>query len=269
MDLDFPLILVAAVFVTGATWLLDLLILAPRRARLSPNKTAIAASDKSLTEGEPRKEPILVEYAKSFFPVLFVVLVLRSFLYEPFQIPSGSMLPTLKIGDFILVNKYTYGLRLPVLGTKVIPLNNPERGDVIVFKFPGNHKINFIKRVVGVSGDTVTYQNKQIYINGQLMPQQLVAQLPPLAPKYQVWDEQLDDIQHQIYRNIGPSIKSGEWLVPQGHYFVMGDNRDNSNDSRYWGFVPDELVVGKASLIWMHWNKFWSVPGFANVGAID
>ena len=269
MDLDFPLILVAAVFVTGGIWLLDLLILAPRRSRKSLGRTAKAVSDRDPVEGEPRREPVLVEYAKSFFPVLFVVLVLRSFLYEPFQIPSGSMLPTLKIGDFILVNKYTYGLRLPVLGTKVVPLNNPQRGDVIVFKFPGNHKINFIKRVVGVSGDTVTYQDKQIYINNQLIPQQLVAQLPPLAPEYQVWDEQLDDTKHQIYRNIGPSMKSGEWLVPQGHYFVMGDNRDNSNDSRYWGFVPDELVVGKASLIWMHWNKFWSIPGFASVGAID
>jgi len=178
-------------------------------------------------------------------------------------------LPTLKIGDFILVNKYNYGLRLPVLGTKVIAVNDPQRGDVMVFKFPGDHKINFIKRVVGMPGDKVTYQNKQIYINDQPMSQQLVAQLPPRAPTYQVWDEQLDEAGHQIYRNIGPSHKSGEWLVPQGHYFVMGDNRDNSNDSRYWGFVPDELVVGKAALVWMHWDKFWSVPGFANVGAID
>ncbi len=267
MDLNFPLILVMAVFITGGIWLLDIMLLAPKR-----NQKHLAQSqkvDNSKAQQFALKEPFFVDYAKSFFPVLFIVLVLRSFLYEPFQIPSGSMLPTLKIGDFILVNKYTYGLRLPVLGTKVVSINNPQRGDVIVFKFPGNNNINFIKRVVGVSGDKITYKNKQIYINDQLAPQQLVAQLPPLAPTYQVFDEQIDSSNHRIYRNISTNFKSGEWVVPQGHYFVMGDNRDNSNDSRFWGFVADNLVVGKASLVWMHWNSFWSIPSFANAGKID
>lgn len=260
MELDFPLILVSAVLITGAVWLLDLLWLAPaRRSR----QTQLADAQEAL------KEPVVVEYSKSFFPVLFIVLVLRSFLFEPFQIPSGSMLPTLQIGDFILVNKYHYGLRLPVLGTKVVSISDPERGDVMVFKYPENPKINYIKRVVGLPGDRVKYQNKQIFINGEPVPLKLVAQLPPGSPQIQLMQEQLGDVNHQINRSVIPSFESQEWEVPAGHYFVLGDNRDNSRDSRYWGFVPDRLVVGKAVLVWMHWNEFWSLPSFAHVGAID
>ena len=255
MEIDFPLILVSAVLITGAIWLLDIIWLAPTRKKRSGDESS--------------QEPALVEYAKSFFSVLFIVLVLRSFLYEPFQIPSGSMLPTLQIGDFILVNKYHYGLRLPVLGTKVISINEPERGDVMVFKFPENHKINYIKRVIGLPGDRIKYQNKQLFINDEPMAQALVAQLPPASPRIQLLQEQLGEVNHSIYKNMAPAFDSGEWVVPEGHYFMMGDNRDNSNDSRYWGFVPDQLVVGRAVLVWMHWDKFWSLPSFAHVGSID
>ena len=260
MELDFPLILVSAVLITGVVWLLDLLWLAPARRR---RQAQLVNAQEAL------KEPVVVEYSKSFFPVLFIVLVLRSFLFEPFQIPSGSMLPTLQIGDFILVNKYHYGLRLPVLGTKVVSISDPERGDVMVFKYPENPKINYIKRVVGLPGDKVKYQNKQIFINGEPVSLKLVAQLPPGSPQIQLLQEQLGDVNHQINRSVIPSFESQEWEVPTGHYFVLGDNRDNSRDSRYWGFVPDRLVVGKAVLVWMHWNEFWSLPSFAHVGAID
>jgi len=260
MDLDFPLILVLAVFISGGIWLLDWALLARLRRKRQPML---------VDDQKPLKEPAVVEYAKSFFPVLFIVLVLRSFLFEPFQIPSGSMLPTLKIGDFILVNKYHYGLRLPVLGTKVVANNDPQRGDVMVFKYPENPKINYIKRVVGLPGDTIRYQNKQLSINGEPVPLKLVAQLPPGNPKIQLLQEQLGEVNHQIHRRIAPAFTAQEWEVPAGHYFVLGDNRDNSRDSRYWGFVPDELVVGKAVLVWMHWNEFWSLPSFADVGAID
>lgn len=259
MELDFPLILVTAVFICGAIWLLDMLWLAPARKKAAANQGM----------EEVVGEPALVEYAKSFFPVLFIVLVLRSFLYEPFQIPSGSMLPTLQIGDFILVNKYHYGLRLPVVGTKVMANNDPERGDVMVFKFPENNKINYIKRVVGLPGDRIRYQNKQLFVNGEPMAQTLVAELPPGRPQIQLMQERLGEVEHAIYKNKVADVGAGEWVVPQGHYFLMGDNRDNSNDSRFWGFVSDELVVGKAVVVWMHWDKFWSIPSFAQVGTIN
>jgi signal peptidase I len=262
MGLDFQLILVLAVFITGGVWLFDLLWFKKRRS--SSVEHAGANGAKVL-----KKEPVIVEYSKSFFPVLFAVLILRSFLYEPFQIPSGSMLPTLQIGDFILVNKYHYGLRLPVAGTKVVSLNDPARGDVMVFKFPEDGKTNFIKRVVGLPGDRIRYENKMISINGNVMSQDLMAQLPPSQPRYQLLEEDLETVRHQIYIDLTPPGRNGEWQVPEGHYFVMGDNRDNSNDSRYWGFVPDELVVGKAVAVWMHWNDFFSLPSFAHVGAID
>jgi len=266
IEFNFPLILVILVFVSGGIWLLDILWLAPRRKQAVTAGAPVDGVDE--TDDEP-EAPAVVEYSRSFFPVLALVLVLRSFLYEPFQIPSGSMLPTLKIGDFILVNKFTYGLRLPVAGTKVLSLNDPQRGDVLVFKFPADNNINYIKRVIGVPGDRIGYVQKQLYINGEPVSQELIARLPPANPAIQLLSEQLDDVNHQIYRNYTPSRPGQEWLVPEGHYFVMGDNRDNSNDSRFWGFVPDELVVGKAQVVWMHWNKFWSLPSFANVGAID
>jgi signal peptidase I len=264
IEFNFPLILVILVFLTGVIWLFDTLWLSSRRKQVQ----ATTADSESI-EVAASTRPVLIEYSRSFFPVLALVLVLRSFLYEPFQIPSGSMLPTLKIGDFILVNKFTYGLRLPVVGTKVFALNDPQRGDVMVFKFPKNESINYIKRVIGVPGDRIGYVKKQLYINGEAVPQRLIASLPPAKPRRQLLAEQLDAINHQIYRDYRPAAQGKEWLVPEGHYFVMGDNRDNSNDSRFWGFVPDELVVGKAQVVWMHWDKFFSLPSFSKTGFIE
>ena len=268
IEFNFPLILVMLVFLTGGIWLLDSVYFASRRQQAQAVAGASASETADANE-KKSEDPVWVEYSRSFFPVLALVLVLRSFLYEPFQIPSGSMLPTLKIGDFILVNKFAYGLRLPVIGTKVIPLNDPQPGDVLVFKFPGDNNINYIKRVIGVPGDRIGYVKKQLYVNGEPASQKLIASLPPAKPVQQLLSEQLGDVNHQIYRNYRPAAPGREWLVPEGQYFVMGDNRDNSNDSRYWGFVPDELVVGKAQVVWMRWNKFLSLPSFANVGAID
>lgn len=211
-----------------------------------------------------------MEYAKSFFPVLFIVLVLRSFLVEPFQIPSASMVPTLEVGDFILVNKYTYGIRLPVVGTKVVDLNSPKRGDVMVF-FPPGKDIYFIKRVIGLPGDEIRYINNVLYINGEKQSQALVASLPAGEPQYQLMTETVDGIDHAMQKHIVPGRLSrhGVWVVPEGHYFMMGDNRDNSSDSREWGFVPEENIVGKAFAIWMHWESLTSIPSFSRVGWIQ
>jgi signal peptidase I len=179
------------------------------------------------------------------------------------------MLPTLKIGDFILVNKYHYGLRLPVLNSKVLSINDPERGDVVVFKYPKNPTVNYIKRVVGLPGDTIRYQDKMIYINGEPQMQTLVAKLPPRQPEVYLYNEMLGGVDHEIYNDVKAPVRVGEWVVPEGHYFVMGDNRDNSNDSRYWGFVPDELLVGKAFAVWMHWPEFLSIPDVTEMRSIN
>lgn len=258
MDIDFPLVLVVLTFGTGAIWLLDHFVLKAKRQ---------AAQAENVPEDELSKEPWLIETSKSFFPVLAIVLVLRSFLVEPFQIPSGSMLPTLEIGDFILVNKFSYGLRLPVAGTKVVELGDPQRGDIMVFKYPENPKINYIKRVIGLPGDEIRYKNKQLFINGVMVEEKMLANLPHAK----LFEEQLGDVTHQIYehkqlRSLGAE---GEWKVPENSYFVMGDNRDNSKDSRYWDYVPDDLVVGKAFAIWMQWKSFGSLPTFSRVGEIQ
>lgn len=261
MNIDFPLIITVATLVTGLVWLLDALIWAPRR------RAAQAAEGGGTAAGEEPEVPTLVEYSRSFFPVLAIVLVLRSFLVEPFQIPSGSMLPTLEDGDFILVNKFSYGIRLPVLNNKVIEFGDPQRGDVIVFRYPEDTRINYIKRVVGVSGDVVRYENKVLYINGERVEDQLLERNPPFA----YYQETLGDVPHRIVKtDVAPaSLGQGEWVIPEGQYFVMGDNRDNSNDSRFWGFVPDENVVGKAFAIWMHWKPIFSIPTFSRVGVIE
>lgn len=288
MDLDFPLILVILTFATGLIWGADRLIWYPRRKEATntgpvpglqqedvagltgkANYSSNSSSEVSSSKEDERDidEPWLVEISRSFFPVLAIVLVLRSFLVEPFQIPSGSMLPTLLVGDFILVNKFSYGIRLPVVGTKVVELNDPERGDIMVFRYPVDGKTNYIKRVIGVPGDTISYRNKTLYINNKQVDERHVANLPPL----QLFEEQLGEVSHQIYKSSRsrPGQGEGEWVIPAGHYFMMGDNRDNSNDSRYWGLVPDEMVVGKAFAIWMHWESLTSIPSFSRVGSID
>jgi signal peptidase I len=204
----------------------------------------------------------IVEYAISFFPVLLFVLVLRSFLVEPFQIPTGSMIPTLKVGDFILVNKYAYGIRLPVVGTKIIDVGDPERGDSMVF-IPPHEEEYFIKRVIGLPGDRVRYQNKTIYINGVEQIQVFQQEIREFRPRQLEFEETFGDRPHAIYRNLYNDPRVQEWLVPEGHYFMMGDNRDQSNDSRFWGFVPDENVVGRAFAVWMHKDPGLSMPTFS------
>ncbi|WP_330926350.1 signal peptidase I [Candidatus Sororendozoicomonas aggregata] len=274
--MNFPLLLVLAVFITGLIALLDRLWLRPRRRKAVDSYKASVDGDKidQAVVAKLEKEAGFIETAKSIFPVLALVLVLRSFLFEPFQIPSGSMIPTLEVGDFILVNKYEYGLRLPVTGTKILSMNEPERGDVMVFKEPMNPSINFIKRVIGLPGDTITYFNKQLTINGKVVPQQFVAQLSDDSGVYRLYDETIDGDGdgkvHHIRREPGiPSMKEGVWEVPADSYFVMGDNRDRSNDSRYWGFVPERNIVGKAVYIWMHWPKWTDLPSFKNNRVIE
>ncbi|MEH6443382.1 MAG: signal peptidase I [Oceanospirillaceae bacterium] len=257
MNFDFALVLVVLTLVAGIGWFVDKIwFAADRQDRLD---AAVKAAPQALSEEQIQgieNLPVWADLSRSMFPVLAFVLVLRSFIVEPFQIPSGSMIPTLKIGDFILVNKFSYGLRLPVINTKIVPINDPQRGDVVVFKFPGDPSVNYIKRLVGLPGDVIAYHDKIIYVNGVAQKQTFVANLAPDT----LMDESLSGVEHQIY-NTGVRIgKEGEWTVPAGKYFVMGDNRDNSNDSRYWGFVPDSLMVGKAFAVWMHWPEFLSIP---------
>ncbi|WP_152221072.1 signal peptidase I [Pseudomonas sp. SCB32] len=283
MTLNFPLLLVIAVAVCGVLALVDLVLFAPRR------RAAISAYEGTVGEPDPEvlerlnKEPVLVEYGKSFFPVLFIVLVLRSFLVEPFQIPSGSMKPTLEVGDFILVNKFAYGIRLPVLDTKVIPVGDPQRGDVMVFRYPSDPNINYIKRVIGVPGDTIRYtSDKRLYVNDQLIAEKLLGEEPGSLGSVTLYKEKLGDVEHLIRKEMTRyRVEPGkQWKVPADHYFMMGDNRDNSNDSRYWndpkipkdllGMVPDRNIVGKAFAVWMSWPepKQRNLPNFSRVGVI-
>ena len=279
MTIDFPLILVGLVFGSGLLWLLDALFLAPGRRRVAhdlqgqfPQWQQEGSSDASRYEAQVAKsasEPVLVEYARSFFPVLFVVFVLRSFLVEPFQIPSSSMVPTLQVGDYILVNKFTYGIRLPVLRTKVVDFNKPERGDVMVFFPPHMNDTYFIKRVVGLPGDTVTYRRKQLSINGKPVQLQPVAGDAGQQSRYRVGQETLGAAEHQVQVDSMRPAQDFSVVVKPGHYFMMGDNRDNSSDSRIWGQVPEKDIVGKAFAIWMHWESFLSIPSFSRVGGIE
>ncbi|EAR60373.1 signal peptidase I [Neptuniibacter caesariensis] len=270
MDFDFAIVLVALTFVAGLVWFYDRISLKPvREAKLRDAQSKVDGALPDTAIVEINRVSSWVDTGRSMFPVLLIVLVLRSFLVEPFQIPSGSMLPTLKIGDFILVNKFHYGFRLPVLNTKVIPMNDPQRGDVVVFKYPKQPSVNYIKRVVGIPGDVIRYQNKILYINGVPQAQELLAQLPPNRPQRLVMQENLDGAAHQIYKDLNRPSQNMQWTVPEGEYFMVGDNRDNSNDSRYWGFVPDELIVGKAFAVWMHWPTFLSVPSFGEVRVIE
>jgi signal peptidase I len=272
MNFDFALVLVIATAVTGLGYLVDHLFFATARKESVAQALASAEGDLPEEAVEELAKPAgWAELSRSMFPVLLVVLLLRSFLVEPFKIPSGSMLPTLKVGDFILVNKYHYGLRLPVLGTKILPINDPQRGDVAVFKYPEQPTVNFIKRVVGLPGDVIRYHNKTLYVNGKVQQATFLQQYPmPLAdqPYATLWEEQLGDVPHQIHKDTNRPSISGEWVVPQGQYFVMGDNRDNSNDSRGWGFVKDELLVGKAFAVWMYWPD-WFTISFSDVRTIQ
>lgn len=271
MDINFPLLLVIAVAVTGVIALADKLVLQPRRrAAVADYKAGLIGDADPEVIKTLERQPSLIETSVSIFPVLAIVLVLRSFLFEPFQIPSGSMIPTLEVGDFILVNKFDYGLRLPVTGTKIWSNNEPQRGEVMVFKEPQNPNINFIKRVVGVPGDEIRYVNKQLTINGERVDGKLVANLNDGNP-YSLFTETIGDSTHQIRKdtNLRSMMAEGIWRVPEGMYFMVGDNRDRSNDSRYWGFVPEKNIVGKAVYIWMHWPSWTKLPNFKNNGMIN
>ena len=257
--MDFALIMFVLLLLTGSIWLLDRFSLAKSRA------SGVA-------------EPWWVEYAKSFFPVILIVFCIRSFLVEPFKIPSGSMIPTLQVGDFILVNKFTYGIRLPIINQKIVQINNPQRGDVMVFHYPENPSVDYIKRVIGVPGDTIEYRQKHLTINGVEQRQQadgdynyVESGLNFVHTEKRV--ETLGTRQHALLVNPDmPNVHLGSVAefkgrenctydedavrckVPEGSYFMMGDNRDNSRDSRYWGFVPDKDIVGHAFLVWMNFS---------------
>ena len=273
MDFDFPAIMVTAVFVTGVLWALDVILWAPKRRSaadlLFDQTSADDAAEKA--KEELLKEPVFVEYSRSLFPVILAVLVLRSFLVEPFRIPSGSMMPTLLAGDFILVNKFAYGVRLPVIDTKIIPVGQPERGDVMVFRYPKNPSIDYIKRVVGLPGDKVAYYNKQLFINGEPAVQLGLGAYNAVGAGVsmagaQMFSEDLTGVQHNILIDTRRGTIEGEFQVPEGQFFAMGDNRDNSNDSRYWGFVPEENLVGKAFMIWMNWDAIAGGVTWARIG---
>ena len=254
MYFDFSAFLVAATLGSGLVVLVDKLFW--RRQRLANGIES---------------EPVLVEYSRSFFPVLLFVLVLRSFIVEPFRIPSGSMKPTLQVGDFIAVNKYTYGLRLPVLNTKIYEMGEPKRGDVMVFRYPVDQKVNFIKRVIGLPGDVIEYRNKSLFVNGELMGKddgelQTVLDESGGTVTVRHWLEDLGSVKHEVYERLTPGREVIGIRVPKGHYFMMGDNRDDSDDSRAWGFVPEENIIGKAFGVWMSWDsnrtriRFDSIP---------
>ena len=250
--MDFALILVLLTATAGVVWLLDVLLL--RRARIDAAAAAI--------ESPPPAEPVIVEYAKSFFPILLLVLVIRSFLFEPFRIPSESMMPTLFKGDFIFVNKFAYGLRLPVLNTKILKIGEPKHGDVVVFRLPSDPSIDYTKRVVGLPGDVVEYEDssKQLKINGQPVEMQLLGAYEG-EPFTTIGREKLGEHDHQLLVRRGAVSRGGRYVVPPGGYFMMGDNRDNSRDSRFEGveFVPEENLVGRAVGIWMNWR--WPSEG--------
>lgn len=259
--MDFALIMFLALIATGLIWGADRLFAAPTRERKA---NELVASGNDEQAAKVFKEPVLVEYARAFFPVILVVFLLRSFLVEPFRIPSGSMLPSLRPGDFILVNKFSYGVRLPVINKKIIGDGIPSRGDVMVFRYPGDTSVNYIKRVVGLPGDHILYMDKTLYINGKATKQYNPISYMLLEDNgrrvlVQRRVEELDGVVHDILVNgedigefVEPRLQGQHYenTVPPGHYFVMGDNRDRSNDSRYWGFVPDNNLVGRAFLVW-------------------
>jgi signal peptidase I len=294
---NFALILFILLVVSGAMWLLDVLLLKRQRVAAAGraladfdarNREALALKppalerERAAVEERLTRRPWYLEYTASFFPVILVVFVLRSFFFEPFRIPSGSMIPTLQIGDLILVNKYQYGVRLPVIHTKILDIGAPRRGDVMVFRFPHNPAQDYIKRVIGLPGDKVEYANRRLVINGTPVPTRAGDRYfeEGRVQYYNQFIESLDGIEHRIILNDGPGVpivqayqhthpqacrysqEGVSCTVPAGHYFMMGDNRDNSEDSRFWGFVPEENIVGRAFFIWMNFGNIGRIGAF-------
>lgn len=243
INIDFPLILTSVVCICGFITLLDILFFAPKRRKngVQMGKT--------------------IENARSFFPVLLIVLLIRSFIVQPYKVPTGSLEPTILPGDFIVVNQFTYGLRLPVLNKKIMQIGEPKTGDIALFRYPANPSINFVKRIIGLPGDHIIYKNKQLTINGKVIDQEYLGM--DLDQEYSipfpvtVKQENLNQVKHKIFINDQATSDNHDvdLVVPQGNYFVMGDNRDNSNDSRYWGFVPEENLIGKGVFIWFSWDS--------------
>ncbi len=261
MNIDFAFVLVMLTLAAGIIWLVDSLLFRQKRMDRAVQKSI-----------EAPLEPVLVEYARSLFPVLLAVLVFRSFLFEPFKIPSGSMIPTLLVGDFIVVNKFSYGVRLPVLNKKIFSTGEPQRGDVVVFRYPRDPSVNFIKRAVGLPGDTITYRNEQLYVNGEKVEKQSLGRFTSSDIKCTTpardatqFSEQLGDVKHNILMHSN-SGRNGQWVVPAGHYFMMGDNRDRSNDSRMWGFVPEQNLVGRAVGIWLNFDFEKGCADWSRIG---
>ena len=294
---NFPLILFVLSIFTGIIWCLDVFFLAKQRraqadaalaefdaraAKLQAEGIKPDQNGRAELQEKLNRRPLWIEYSGSFFPVIAAVFFLRSFLYEPFKIPSSSMTPTLLVGDMILVNKFTYGIRLPIINKKIIGMNDPQRGDVMVFKYPKDTSLDYIKRVVGVAGDKIVYRNKRLTVNGkpavyQPLPDYLDSERLNYSKQF---EENLSGVKHQILNDAAapdyvPNPDSFQrrelcsynaegfaCTVPEGHYFMMGDNRDNSLDSRFWGFVPDSYVVGKASFIWFNLSNLKRIGSF-------
>ncbi len=294
---NFALLLLLATVVTGCYWLAERLHFLPQRRRAAQaiedaavkrraelDRMGIAKVDIDVEEAKGRilMQPWWLDWTAGLFPVIAIVFVLRSFLFEPFKIPSGSMIPTLWVGDLILVNKFTYGIRLPVINTKITEGNKPARGDVMVFRYPPQPSLDYIKRVVGLPGDEVAYLNKRLTINGQVVPTESVPDFfdEDAMRYFKQYQEQLGTHTHRLlnnpdvpafvqgasnfaYRdNCRYSVEGVVCKVPEGHYFMMGDNRDNSLDSRYWGFVPDANIVGRAFFVWMNFGNLKRIGSF-------
>lgn len=245
MNLNFPLILICVIVFTGVVTVCDLIFSAFKHETLFIEK----------------KRPLIIEYARAFFPVLLLVFLIRSFVAQPYRVPSGSLEPTVVPGDFLLVNQYHYGLRMPVWNKKFLAVGEPSRGQIALFPYPVNHAFTFVKRVIGLPGDHISYINKTLYINGKEQPQKFegdVTQLNDFGQlvTYQKYQENLMGVKHDIFvRADAPIMNFYNIVVPKNDYFMMGDNRDDSDDSRYWGFAPESTLIGHALLIWMSWNS--------------
>ncbi|MFT4064401.1 signal peptidase I [Paraburkholderia sp.] len=296
--MNFALILFVLVILTGVAWVADKLVFLPRRRRAAEAAVAEfdrqqarigerfadenAAQTRARLRDDKLRQPWWLEYTASFFPVILVVFVVRSFVVEPFKIPSGSMVPTLLVGDFILVNKFEYGLRMPITNTKITQGSPVQRGDVVVFRYPKDESVDYIKRVIGLPGDVIEYQDKKLTINGKPVPE---TPLPDYLDEERLgyakqFEEDIDGRKNAILNNpaVPPFIVGAEdypyrdnctynargviCKVPPGNYFMMGDNRDNSADSRYWGFAPDRNIVGRAFFIWMNFSDLRRIGSF-------